>query len=112
MGYISYIAAAVACLVAGLIMWWAFDRYQSRLAKGLFAGLAILLGFVIYFVSGIVLIPILSTSTSEASEAGTAIGHGFKMLSTLLLVVTSILLAIRGRSKMRIIENRPPANSN
>ena len=34
MGYISYIAAAVDCLVAGLIMWWAFDRYLST-RKGL-----------------------------------------------------------------------------
>lgn len=72
MGYLSYIAAAGASLAAGLIMWWAFGRYHSRLAKGLFAGLAILLGFALYFILGIALIPALSTSSDEAKEAGAA----------------------------------------
>ena len=35
MGYIFYIAAAVACLVAGLIMWWAFHAISLELRKGL-----------------------------------------------------------------------------
>ncbi len=109
MGYISYVAAAGASLVAGLIMWWAFDRYQSRLARCLFCAVAILLSFIVYFVFGLlILIPVLTATSSEASEAGVALGHGIKILTTMLLVVTAFALSIRGRAKVGTpTENRP-----
>ena len=99
MDYIAYVAAAGASLVVAPIMWWAFGRYQSRLVRCLFVGGAILLGFVVYFVFGIVLIPILTTTTTEASAAGSALGSGAKILTSMLLAVTAATLSIGGWRK-------------
>jgi len=97
---IPYVAAAGASFVAGLIMWWAFGRFRSLLGRGLFIVTAIFLGLFIYFVIGIALI-LLGATSAQAGAAGSALGHGIKILTTMLLVVVCLVVAVRGQTKTR-----------
>src|SRR5262249_377895 len=93
---ISYVAAVGASAVAGLILWWASGRYESRLKRGLFSAITILLGFVVYFVLGVLF---LIVRPDVARETGLAIGHGVKVLSMMLLAVNAVVLSVRRRPK-------------
>ena len=88
MEYIPYVAIGGASVVAYLIMWWACGRYTSRPMRALFTSIAILLGFMIYFIIGFALMPIFVGTTAEAREGGIAIAQHFKIALTVLLVVT------------------------
>lgn len=95
---ISYVTAIGASAVAGLILWWACGRYQSRLKRALFSAIAILLGFVAYFALGLLFIII---RPDVAHETGLAIGHGVKVLTTMLVIVNAVILTVRGRVRDR-----------
>ena len=94
---ISFVAAAGATVVAGLMMWWACGRYQSRLKRALFGVAAVFLGFFAYFVLGILFVVM---RPDVARETGSAIfGHGVKTLSMMLLAVNIVVLNVRRRPK-------------
>lgn len=71
-------------------------RYQSRLKRALFGVTAFVLGFVVYFVPGLLFIIV---RPEVARETGLAIGHGFKTLTVMLAVVTAATVAFRSRSQ-------------
>jgi hypothetical protein len=93
MGNIPYIAAIVASVVAGIIMWWAFGRYQSRLKRSLSSVAAVLLSFALYFVSEFV--SLAMSPPGMVQERGLEFSQGFKALTTLLLVAIVAVSAIR-----------------
>src|SRR5262249_18850602 len=94
---ISFVAAAGATVVAGLMMWWACGRYQSRLKRALFGVAAVFLGFFAYLVLGILFVVM---RPDVARETGSAIfGHGVKTLSMMLLAVNIVVLNVRRRPK-------------
>lgn len=103
MGDISYVAAVGGSAVAGLILWSAYGRYQSPLKRAVFTVVAFLIGFVAYFVLGVFFIIV---RPELARETGVAIGHGFKVLTTMLLIVNAVVLSVRGRAKNRVSKER------
>jgi hypothetical protein len=92
---ISYVAAVGASIVAGLILWWACGRYQSRITRALFSVITIFVGFLVYFLVGILFIVM---RPGIAHETGLAINHGLKVLTTMLLAVNAAILALRSKA--------------
>jgi uncharacterized membrane protein len=101
MSLIPYAPATAASLLAGLIIWWAYGRFPSRAMKALFAVGTVLVSFVFYVVAGVILIPMVYATKTEAGAAGATLGHGFKVLGAMLLVVNATVLATRGRTARR-----------
>jgi uncharacterized membrane protein len=89
---ISYVAVVGAGVAAGVMLWWACGRYQSRLARALLSVTAIIVGFLVYLVLGILFVVI---RPERAHETGLALGHGFQVLTIVLAVVTAAILALR-----------------
>lgn len=89
---ISYVAAVGASVVAGLMLWWASGRYQSRLARAVSSVTTIIVGFLVYLVLGILFVVM---RPERAHQTGLELGHGFKVLTIMLAAVTAIILALR-----------------
>ena len=108
MDEIFYIPAVGASVVVALILWWAIGRYhQSWLKKGLATAGAIFIGYVVYFVLGIILAITLAVIHPERAHEtglalGQALGQGFKnTLAVMFMAVTVVVLAVRGRSRTK-----------
>jgi hypothetical protein len=101
---ISYVAAVGASIVAGLILWWACGRYQSRITRALFSVITIFVGFLVYFLLGILFIVM---RPGIAHETGLAINHGLKVLTTMLLAVNAAILALRSKARKKAVQKQP-----
>jgi uncharacterized membrane protein len=97
---ISFVAGAGASLGAGVFLWWAFGRYESWLRKSLAVLGAMILGYVGYLILGTIFVIIGAVLHPErARETGEALGHGFKTLPVMLMIVAIGVLSLRGHSK-------------
>jgi hypothetical protein len=93
---ISYVAAVGGSAVAGVVIWWGYGHHYSALKRGLVSFVACILAFVFYFLLGVLFIV---TRPDIAHATGVAIGHGTKLLTTMLILVNAIVLTARGRAK-------------
>src|SRR5262249_37034473 len=100
---ISYIPAVAACAVVAFILWPAIGRYhQSWLKKSLVVVGGVFIGYVVYFILVTILVITLAVLHPEqARETGAALGRGFKILPTMLMVVAIAVLSVRGRSRAK-----------
>lgn len=97
---ISFVTGVLASLLAGLVLWWAFGRYRdSRFKKGLAIFGAMILGYVLYLALGTTFAIIAAVLHPErARETGEVLGHGFKTLPLMLMIVAISVLSLRGWS--------------
>lgn len=89
-------AGAGASIVFGLIVWWAYGRFESRAKKSLSGVGALLVALIVYFLLGFVFVMV---RPERAHETGTAMVRGLKAFTLMLIVVNSIVLAFRLRPK-------------
>ena len=89
---ISYVAGVGASVVFGVIVWWAYGRFQSRPTKALCSFGASILATIVYCVLGIVF---MMARPERMHETGVAIAHGFKTFAVMAAVVQSIMMTWR-----------------
>jgi len=92
MDNISFVAAVGASIVAGIILWWAYGRYRSPLARVLFSLVTAVIGFLVYLVLGILFVLM---RPEIARQTGLELGHGFTVLTFMLIGVNAVIAALR-----------------
>jgi len=102
MDNISFVAAVGASIVAGIILWWAYGRYRSPLARVLFSLVTAVIGFLVYLVLGILFVLM---RPEIARQTGLELGHGFTVLTFMLIGVNAVIAALRSH-KSRGTPNR------
>ncbi len=102
MDNISFVAAVGASIVAGIILWWAYGRYRSPLARVLFSLVTAVIGFFVYLVLGILFVLM---RPEIARQTGLELGHGFTVLAFMLIGVNAVIAALRSH-KSRGTPNR------
>ncbi len=102
MDNISFVAAVGASIVAGIILWWAYGRYRSPLARVLFSLVTAVIGFFVYLVLGILFVLM---RPEIARQTGLELGHGFTVLTFMLIGVNAVIAALRSH-KSRGTPNR------